>query len=196
MGTTICFEGHFVGDNRESLFSISAKMSEDDVPDTDTKKAPGFIRFCYSAVKIIDAPVTLFKERVLDPIREKNKTYYYHRRFRRVPTIDECNVDDIPCWFEANEQFKRDKLVEGKIIQILRQRVTECELHYGQTEKHKCSKLMEDYELASANWQGKYGDLTCVDDVRQAFMKQKHRMLWERRYGPVGTGMTPIEQKS
>ena len=30
-----------------------------------------------------------------------------------------------------------------------------------------------------------------VPNVREAYMKQKHRMLWERRYGPVGTGMTP-----
>ena len=34
------------------------------------------------------------------------------------------------------------------------------------------------------------GDLGAYKNVRKAFMKQKHRMVWERRYGPVGTGMT------
>lgn len=33
------------------------------------------------------------------------------------------------------------------------------------------------------------GDLGGYGDVRAAYMKQKHRMIWERRHGPVGTGM-------
>lgn len=28
-----------------------------------------------------------------------------------------------------------------------------------------------------------------MPDVVHAFMKQKHRMIWERRHGPVGSGM-------
>lgn len=31
-------------------------------------------------------------------------------------------------------------------------------------------------------------------NVKNAYMKQKHRMIWERRHGPVGSGMK--EQKS
>lgn len=30
-------------------------------------------------------------------------------------------------------------------------------------------------------------------NVLNAYMKQKHRMIWERRHGPVGSGMR--EQK-
>lgn len=26
-------------------------------------------------------------------------------------------------------------------------------------------------------------------------MKQKHRMIWERRHGPVGTGMKPKSEE-
>lgn len=33
------------------------------------------------------------------------------------------------------------------------------------------------------------GDLGIKCTAIQAFMKQKHRMIWERRHGPVGTGM-------
>jgi NADH dehydrogenase (ubiquinone) 1 beta subcomplex subunit 10 len=42
----------------------------------------------------------------------KKKIPYYHRRFKRVPTIDECVLRDMPCVFEANEQYKRDKYVK------------------------------------------------------------------------------------
>ena len=33
------------------------------------------------------------------------------------------------------------------------------------------------------------GDLGAKANVLEAYMKQKHRMLWERRHGEVGTGM-------
>jgi NADH dehydrogenase (ubiquinone) 1 beta subcomplex subunit 10 len=32
-------------------------------------------------------------------------------------------------------------------------------------------------------------DLGPHNNVRDAYQKQKHRMLWERRHGKVGTGM-------
>ena len=34
---------------------------------------------------------------------------YYHQKFRRVPTLDECYTDDLVCRFEAQQQFNRDK---------------------------------------------------------------------------------------
>lgn len=41
----------------------------------------------------------------------KNRPQYpwYHQQYRRVPTIDECYTDDVVCFIEANEQYKRDK---------------------------------------------------------------------------------------
>jgi len=33
------------------------------------------------------------------------------------------------------------------------------------------------------------GDIGPMASTEQAYMKQKHRLLWERRHGPVGTGM-------
>ena len=33
------------------------------------------------------------------------------------------------------------------------------------------------------------GDLGPTNSVLQAYMKQKHRHIWERRHGPVGSGM-------
>lgn len=43
-------------------------------------------------------------------------------------------------------------------------------------------------------------DLGPYNNVKDAYMKQKHRMLWERRHGKVGTGMkieewAPLKRK-
>lgn len=35
------------------------------------------------------------------------------------------------------------------------------------------------------------GELGFVQTAIGCLMKQKHRMIWERRYGPVGSGMNP-----
>ena len=34
---------------------------------------------------------------------------YYHRVYKRVPTVDECGYEDHVCIFEANEQYLRDR---------------------------------------------------------------------------------------
>lgn len=33
------------------------------------------------------------------------------------------------------------------------------------------------------------GDLGAYHNAKVAYMKQKHRLIWERRHGPVGSGM-------
>lgn len=38
------------------------------------------------------------------------------------------------------------------------------------------------------------GDLGFNPSAQDAYMKQKHRLIWERRYGKVGSGMTPKEE--
>lgn len=40
------------------------------------------------------------------------------------------------------------------------------------------------------------GDMGIGLNVKNAYMKQKHRMVWERRHGPVGTGMKHQPTKS
>lgn len=43
-----------------------------------------------------------------------------------------------------------------------------------------------DWEEAKKNYYIKYGDMPWNTRVEHAFMKQKHRMVWERRYGKIG----------
>lgn len=37
------------------------------------------------------------------------------------------------------------------------------------------------------------GDLGAYGKSRACYFKQKHRMVWERRHGPVGSGMKDSE---
>ena len=153
-------------------------------------KKPTFERFMDAFNSILYSPAQFVREKVVEPFHSKNKSYYYHRRYRRVPTIDECYVNDPLCRYEAQEQFRRDQMVDDEILVILRQRRIECELYHGRADAPKyCQKIVDDYITAETNWFTKYGDIGPSHDVLQAYMKQKHRMLWERRHGPVGTGM-------
>ncbi len=122
-------------------------------------------RFIGSLFNIVDKPVTWFREKIVVPANEKNKHYYYHRRFRRVPTIDECYTDDEMCIFEANEQFKRDKAVDNEILRILRQRKIECEIYHGPDAPKRCEKVTEDYFESAGNWFEKYGDLGVSGEI-------------------------------
>ncbi|BFZ03264.1 hypothetical protein BsWGS_06303 [Bradybaena similaris] len=131
--------------------------------------------------RVFDGPVTFFREKVVLPLQARNKEKFYHRRFNRVPTVDNCDFEDPVCVYEANEQFFRDKSVDSNIVKILRQRHIECEYWEGPDKKFKCRKFLEDYEDAAANWFIKYGDIKYRKGAIEAYMKQKHRQIWERR---------------
>uniref|UniRef100_A0A481SWN6 NADH dehydrogenase [ubiquinone] 1 beta subcomplex subunit 10 n=1 Tax=Isotomurus palustris TaxID=36144 RepID=A0A481SWN6_9HEXA len=135
---------------------------------------------------MIDKPVTWFRETIVEPNRKQYP--WYHQQFRRVPTIDQCYTDDKLCILEANEQFIRDRLVDSNILNILRYRMDDC-FREEYPDYHKCLPYKEAYEEASGHWFAKYGDLGAYYNVEKAFMKQKHRLIWERRHGKVGCGM-------
>ncbi|XP_077300825.1 NADH dehydrogenase (ubiquinone) PDSW subunit [Arctopsyche grandis] len=142
--------------------------------------------FASALYRTIDAPVTWFREKVVVPNRQQYP--WYHRQYRRVPTVDNCYTDDPVCEFEATYQYKRDKLVDNEILSILRQRMEACAM-YESPDVERCSDVIQQYKLAEENWFTKHGDLGAYYDAPKAYMKQKHRMIWERRHGPVGTGM-------
>ncbi|XP_060064152.1 NADH dehydrogenase [ubiquinone] 1 beta subcomplex subunit 10-like [Ylistrum balloti] len=130
---------------------------------------------------LLDVPSTFIKGTV-DTFRGEKKTVpYYHRRFNRVPTIDECYTDDELCRFEANQQFKRDKQVDSDIVYILRKRYLRCALSDLYNRDTTCKEVKETFHKARDDWMIKYGHLPVYYDVVNAYMKQKHRMVNERR---------------
>lgn len=158
-------------------------MSDDTVHVENRKLAP-IEKFMNAVYYVLDTPVTFFREKVVEPQRSKHTYYYYHRKFKRVPSIDQCEVGDTPCFVEAHEQFRRDRMVDTEILSILRHRREKCMAFEGNDWKHKCQKTIEDYMTAETNWFIKYGDLGIYGTVRDAYMKQKHRLIWERRHPP------------
>lgn len=49
----------------------------------------------YKAQKWFDNQTTWFREKIVEPLHDKHALPYYHRRFNRVPGIDECGVNDF-----------------------------------------------------------------------------------------------------
>lgn len=96
-------------------------------------------------------PVSLFlSESIVQPNQQKYS--WYHQKFRRVPTIDQCYTDDRVCKFEADQQFKRDRLVDNEVLSILRQRFEDCMLYEGPDGDRKCRPLYEVYQKGAENW--------------------------------------------
>uniref|UniRef100_A0A0K0G1K4 NADH dehydrogenase [ubiquinone] 1 beta subcomplex subunit 10 n=1 Tax=Strongyloides venezuelensis TaxID=75913 RepID=A0A0K0G1K4_STRVS len=138
----------------------------------------------YYAQRAFDFPATFVRENIVEPLHDKYKKPYYHRRFNRVPEIDQCGVNDMACFYEANEQYRLDKLVDGNILDILKQRVDRC-LNYDERNINKCANVIEDMEESELNFFIKYGEMGSEADCRDVYMKQKHRMIWERRHPEI-----------
>ncbi|KAG5322706.1 NDUBA dehydrogenase, partial [Pseudoatta argentina] len=143
-------------------------------------------RLINSVIYVLDAPVSYVREKLVVPNQKKYP--WYHQQYRRVPTIDECYMDDMVCYTEADCQFKRDKAVEDQILFILRSRYEQCAIYHGE-DVHLCASIRKTYDDAAVAWFMKYGEMGVGLNAKNAYMKQKHRMIWERRHGPVGTGM-------
>lgn len=131
-------------------------------------------------------PAKWIRENIVLPSKGP-KYYYYHRKFKRAVPIDECYLNDEACFFEANIEYRRVRLVDKYTLELLRFRRDAC--HYWQVSKHgekyfpsdDCKDIKETYERESTNYHIKYGDLHYGAGAVHAYMKQKHRMIMERR---------------
>ncbi|OQV24335.1 putative NADH dehydrogenase [ubiquinone] 1 beta subcomplex subunit 10 [Hypsibius exemplaris] len=151
-------------------------------PSVESPAYNGMERVRQCLYKLVDAPVRFVRERIVLPMQAKNKPHvYYHRKFARVPNIDECEEGDLGCYYEANEQYKRDKEVDGEIVNILRKRKDECVQYEREDWAKNCAEAMEEYEHNYTNFFIRYGELGHFTSVVDAYMKQKHRLIWERR---------------
>ena len=56
--------------------------------------------------KVLLSPVRWFHDNVLEKARiPESERSFYHRRYRRVPTIDECYFSDTACKYVKNVKF-------------------------------------------------------------------------------------------
>ena len=56
--------------------------------------------------KVLLSPVRWFHDNVLEKTRiPESERNFYHRRYRRVPTIDECYFSDTACKYVKNVRF-------------------------------------------------------------------------------------------
>ncbi|BES99229.1 unnamed protein product [Nesidiocoris tenuis] len=161
-------------------------------PQDDSHRS-GFDTLTNTLFNAIDGPITWFRKRIVEPNRKDYN--WYHRQYKRVPTIDQCYTDDPVCKFEANMQFKRDKMVDNEILNILRQRFEDCVTYEAPDHVAKCTPLKEILDNATTNWFIKYGDLGGYGNAETAFIKQMNRLVWERRHGPVGSKKLEIQSE-
>ena len=66
---------------------------------------------------------------------------YYHRKFNEVKTVDECEIEDQICFYEAEMTYLREKRIDTMIVEILHDRLARCVVYEGRIDGlDKCAK--------------------------------------------------------
>ncbi|NXA77798.1 NDUBA dehydrogenase, partial [Thryothorus ludovicianus] len=146
-----------------------------------TTSVPNPVNYFQTAFHyVLDAPVTFVREWI-ERLQTKNKFYYYHQKFRRVPDLSECVEGDYLCYYEAEAQWRRDRMVDQQIVEIVRERLAACKQREGPNQFQNCAKEVELLAQVTKAYQDRYGDLGFHGNAWKCLMKQKHRMMEERK---------------
>lgn len=154
-------------------------------PDRDMVLNPALTVGRFFVDYLIRIPTQWFRENIIEP-NKGPKYYWYHRKFKRALPIDECYRDDHTCMYEADMDYKRGLAVDRETLSILRFRRDSCHFWNATTKgnfwpSENCQELSDTYNREELNFFIKYGDLHWRANVVDAYNKQKHRMIMERR---------------
>ncbi|MBN3316251.1 NDUBA dehydrogenase, partial [Atractosteus spatula] len=128
----------------------------------------------------VDKPITVLRE-WMDHLHTRQTFYYYHRQYRRVPDMTECQQGDYLCYYEADMQWKRDCMVDEEIVKVMQERLSACQQWEGKSYRQNCAKQLQQFTEVAKAFQSRYGDLGAYGNARKCLMKQKHKMIEERR---------------
>ncbi|XP_066432741.1 NADH dehydrogenase [ubiquinone] 1 beta subcomplex subunit 10 [Eleutherodactylus coqui] len=134
----------------------------------------------YLYSQVVDRPVTALHD-LMDHVRGTKRLHYYHREFSRVPDLTACLEEDHVCQYEANQQWKRDYMVDQEIMKILRDNVASCNRREGANAEENCAPVVAQYAEACKAYKSRYAELGYYSGARRCLMKQKARMMDERK---------------
>jgi len=123
-----------------------------------------------------------FQKRKTSEWRAKHGTpYRYHPEFPRVKRADQCETNDTPCLYEANQQMLRDRIVDEEIVQVMKARLDRCMMVTPiDSRVEECGEYKRRAYTAMDLYDTKYGDLAYDSNAISVLQKQKHRLMRER----------------